>query len=55
MTCSKTQYFPVLALCAAACDAKNNARNVGGDTFCINLSGPALQPPVAHVKDNLDG
>ncbi|DBA83503.1 TPA: hypothetical protein ACH3X2_006431 [Trebouxia sp. C0005] len=38
-----------------ACDAKNNARSLGGDTFSISLSGPALQEPVALVKDNLDG
>lgn len=44
-----------LWLCVAACDAKNNARCIGGDIFAISLSGPALQPPVAHVKDNLDG
>ena len=55
MTCSETRCSPVLAMCAAACDAKNNARCVGGDSFSINLSGPALQPPAAHVKDNLDG
>ncbi len=41
--------------CFAACDAKNNARSVGGDAFKISLSGPALQAPVALLKDNLDG
>ncbi|KAL0032084.1 hypothetical protein WJX77_004214 [Trebouxia sp. C0004] len=38
-----------------ACDAKNNARSLGGDAFSISLSGPALQDPVAYIKDNLDG
>ncbi len=45
----------MLQFCCAACDAKNNARSLGGDTFSISLSGPALQEPVALIKDNLDG
>ena len=39
----------------AACDVKNNARGVGGDSFSISLKGPDLQHPLIHVKDNLDG
>ena len=45
----------MVQFCYAACDAKNNARTLGGDTFSISLSGPALQEPVPLIKDNLDG
>lgn len=39
----------------AAVDGKNNARNVGGDGFEVEIVGPGNVMPKAEIEDNNDG